>query len=574
MILQALYNYYQQQAADPKSGIAPQGFEWKEIPFIIVIDHNGNFISLDDTRSGKMKRSKTYLLPKSIGRSGSNAWMTSYLLWDHYGYVLGYPKADDLKSKTMAKKQLKAFIKKIKDLPECLRKDTGVSAVISFYEKNEYTKVIRSYNGNECIKLNGCNLSFRLDDESILIACRPNIRSYIEFQNLNNCCDNENGVCLLTGMYGPIARIHSDTPISKDSKKIVSFQKNSGYDSYGKEQAYNAPTSKIAEFAYTTALSELLARNSRNKVHIGDITMVFWTDRKNDFVQVFSSFFNFPSPEDPDADVRAVNFVKNDFNNQCFNDFSIPFYVLGLGPNAARIAVKFWHETSVFSIANAIRQHYEDISIIRSLHDSGHYSVFWLMSAIAAENRISNISSSMASQIIRSIITGDEYPLTMLHQTILRIRSMRSVKRMQAGILKAYLNRSRRLHSNQEKEMISVSLDETNINTCYLLGRLFAVFEKIQEQAIPGINSSISNRYYGMASSTPFTVFPRLIKMKNHHLEMIRIKGLRNKYEKLITELTTKVEHRMPYSMIMEEQALFAIGYYHQKSEFSKSINI
>jgi len=169
MILQALYNYYRQKADDPESGIAPPGFEWKEIPFIIVLDHDGSFIALEDTRKGKKKRGEAYLLPKSIARSGSNAWMTSNLLWDHYGYVLGAPRGGDAKSIEMAKKQLAAFIQKIKSLSESLGTDDGVAAVISFYENGEYNKVSSSDNWRECMKVIGCNMSFRLGDEILLI---------------------------------------------------------------------------------------------------------------------------------------------------------------------------------------------------------------------------------------------------------------------------------------------------------------------------------------------------------------------------------------------------------------------
>jgi CRISPR-associated protein Csd1 len=574
MILQALYNYYQQKATDPKSGIAPLGFEWKEIPFVIVIDKNGQFIAIEDTRKGKTKRPETYLLPKSIGRSGSNAWMTSNLLWDHYGYVIGYPKGDDIKSIEMSKRQLCTFIDKIRGLPESVRKDDGVCAVISFYEKNEFKKVANDDNWRECIKINGCNMSFRLVIDSVLIPCRPVVQSYIESKELSNPNEDNGAICLLTGQYGPIARIHSDTPINKDSKKIVSFQRNSGYDSYGKEQAYNAPTSKKAEFAYTTALNGLLARNSSNKVQVGDISVVFWTERKSNLESVFPHIFAFPSADDPNADVRAVTSLYDKKTFSHTDTLLMPFYVLGLGSNAARISVKFWHEGTNGKIISAIRQHYEDINIIRSVYDSGHYSVYWLLSAIAVENRVENISSNMGAHIVRSIITGEEYPLTMFHQTIMRIRAMRSVRRMQAGILKAYLNRSVRIQSTKEKETISVSLDETNMSTGYLLGRLFAILEKIQELAIPGINSTIREQYYGMASSTPMTVFPKLLKMKNYHLEKIKIKGLRNKYEKLLTEIISRISPDMPFSLIMEDQARFAIGYYHQKSDLNKSLII
>lgn len=572
MILQALYNYYRQKAADPESGIAPPGFEWKEIPFIIVIDRNGNFIDLEDTRQGDMKKAQAFLLPKSTGRSGSNAWMTSNLLWDHYGYVLGNPRGDDMKSIEMARKQLNSFLFKVNALPESLKKDDGVNAVTSFYQNDEYKKVSSSENWSECIKINGCNMSFRLDDETLLVPCRPSVRSYIEKYDLNNTHEENKGICLLTGIYGPIARIHSDTPINKDSKKIVSFQKNSGYDSYGKEQGYNAPTSKFAEFAYTTALNRLLARNSNNKVQLGDMTLVFWADNKSEFERLFPAFFSFPSLDDPEKEIRAVASLYANDRESLTDGSSTRFFVLGMGPNAARISVRFWHESTERELRDAIRQHYDDINIVRSSFDTGHYSTYWLLSAMSVENKIDNIPSNMASQVVRSIISGYEYPVTMFQQTILRIRTLRNVRRMQAGILKAYLNRSCRIRSIKEKEIISVSLDETNISTGYLLGRLFAVLEKIQEQSIPGNNSTIREHYYATASSTPITVFPQLLKMKNYHLGKIKVRGLKRKYEKMLTEIISSIPPELPCGLMMEDQARFAIGYYHQKCDLNKSI--
>lgn len=574
MILQALYNYYQQKAADQESGIAPPGFEWKEIPFIIVINHEGNFIALEDTWKGKAKRAEAYLIPKGVARSGSNAWMTSNLLWDHYGYVLGMPRSDDAKSAEMAKKQLCTFIENVRSLPESLVKDDGVAAVISFYKKGEFKRVSSSDKWRECLKVIGCNMSFRLESESRLIPCRPNVRAYIDSLESNERGEDGCGVCLLTGKYGSVARIHSDTPINKDSKKIVSFQKNSGYDSYGKEQAYNAPVSKSAEFAYSTALNALLARNSKNRVQIANITTLFWAERKSALESLFPSFFCFPSPDDPEVDVRAVAALKSDGCSAVTDDETARFYVLGLGPNAARISVRFWHVSSEGEIAAAIRQHYEDIDIVRSSYDAGHYSVFWLLSAVAVESKIDNIPPNLASQIVRAIITGEAYPSMMLHQTVLRIRAMRNVRRMQAGILKAYLNRSCRINSFKEKEVMSVSLDETNMSTGYLFGRLFAILEKIQEQAVHGINSTIRDHYYAMASSTPKTVFPQLLKMKNYHLEKIKVRGLRLKYEKLLTEIINRIPPDIPSGLTMEEQARFAIGYYHQKSDLNKSLII
>jgi len=570
MILQALYDYYQRKAADPESLIAPEGFEWKEIPFVIVIDRDGNFVSLEDTREGegKKKKAKQYLLPKSIGRSGSNSWKTSFLLWDHYGYVLGHARSESDKDRAMAEKQMPSFIKRIEELPADVKADEGVLAVIRFYENGEYEKVKETDNWNECAKIVGCNMSFRIDGEVDLVPCLDAVRRYVESQVGNNA-GGDADFCLVTGINAEIARIHSDTPINKDSKKFVSFQKNSGYDSYGKEQAFNAPISKSAEFAYTTALNILLGKNSKNKVQVGDATTVFWSEKQDVFEEDFPAFFGY-SKDDPDADVQAVKALYEGIKSgHAQTDSKTRFYVLGLAPNSARISVRFWHTGTIAEFAGNIRQHFDDLDIIRSPKDSGHFSMFWLLSAMAHEGKVDNVPPNLSGQIFQSVITGGLYPATMLQQAIRRIRATQDVTRVQASILKACLNRFSRIHKTKAKE-ITVALDPTNNNPGYRLGRLFAVLEKIQEEASPGLNATIRDRFYGAASSTPVTVFPQLLKLKNHHLSKLDNAGRRVNFERLLAAVFEGIGNEMPSHLSMEDQARFAIGYYHQRQDFFK----
>jgi CRISPR-associated protein Csd1 len=570
MILQALYDYYQRKAADPESGIAPEGFEWKEIPFVIVIDRDGNFVSLEDTREGegKKKKAKSYLLPKSVVRTGPNGWKNSFLLWDHYGYVLGHARSERDKDQAMAEKQMPSFIEKLHSLPVDVKVDEGVLAVMRFYENGEYEKVKESDNWRECSKIVGCNMSFRLDGEVGLIPCLDAVRIYVESQ-IGESADDAAGLCLVTGKNAAIARIHSDTPINKDSKKFVSFQKNSGYDSYGKEQAFNAPISKSAEFAYTTALNMLLGKESKNKVQVGDATTVFWSQKQETFEEDFPAFFGYRK-DDPDADVRAVKALyEGVYAGHAGMDSDTRFYVLGLAPNSARISVRFWHTGTIAEFAGNIRQHFDDLDMIRSPKDSGHFSMFWLLSAMAHEGKVDNVPPNLAGQIFQSIITGGLYPATMLQQAIRRIRATQDVTRLQASILKAYLNRFSRIYKTKEKE-INVALDPTNGNPGYRLGRLFAVLEKIQEEASPGLNATIRDRFYGAASSTPVTVFPQLLKLKNHHLSKLENAGRRVNFERMLAGVFEGIGNEMPSHLSMEDQARFAIGYYHQRQDFFK----
>lgn len=568
MILQFLYEYYQRKAADPDSGIAPEGFEWKEIPFVIVVNEAGCFVSLKDTReaNGKKKVGKLYLLPKSESRSGSNAWKKSFLLWDHYGYVLGHPKGESEKDELMARNQLSAFTKRIQELPEYVKKDNGVSAILRFYQKKEYGKVKKAEKWNECSKIVGCNMSFSLDGESTIIPCRNVVRSYVRSE-IERRDSDYNRICLITGQEKSIARIHSDTPINKDSKKFVSFQKNSGYDSYGKEQAYNAPVSVSAEFAYTTAMKTLLGKGSKNKFQVGDAVTIFWAQKKDVFEDAFPAFFQFPPKDDPDADVRAVKALyEGVFTGSINTDSDRKFYVLGLAPNAARISVRFWSQGTISEFAGQIRQHFDDLDIIRASNDDKHYALNWILFALAHENKVEKIPHNLSGQIVQAVLTGGLYPRTMLHQTIRRIRATQNVTRLQAGVLKAYINRFCRIHSTKEKE-IAVALDPENMNPGYRLGRLFAVLEKIQEEANPRINTTIRDRFYGAASSTPITVFPQLLKLKNHHLSKLKSVGRKVNFEKLLGEIIDGISPDMPPYLTMEDQARFAVGYYHQRRD-------
>lgn len=116
-----------------------------------------------------------------------------------------------------------------------------------------------------------------------------------------------------------------------------------------------------------------------------------------------------------------------------------------------------------------------------------------------------------------------------------------------------------------------MALDLSSTNQGYLCGRLFAVLEKIQDEAQHGINSGIKDRYYGAASSTPVTVFGRLLNLANHHLEKLN-PGKKIFFEKLIQEIISGISSSgMPAHLSLDDQSRFAIGYYHQRQDFFKS---
>lgn len=646
MILQALCEYYERKAADPESGIAPIGFAWKEIPFVLVLNHQGRIVALQDTREkiGKRLVGRKFLLPKVEGRSGKNSWATACLLWDHFGYVLGHPKGESKKDviKTikmvqkkltlldeeerqnseikelgiffekfemdadstihnfgsfrkllpalpeklreekdiaetiqgyqkdheMAAKQCTTFQERIAALPPELSADAGISAVRNFYTLLEYKEVEKFASWPNCRDINGCNLTFRLDGESGIIAEREAVVNYQKSVALiPDTTETYEAYCLITGEKQAIQRLHSSTAISggKSTAGLVSFQKKSGYDSYGKEQGFNAPVGKYAQAAYTTALSTLI--NSENRVFIGDATTVFWAGKSNQLEDNFNLFFTEPAKDsdDPDAGIKAVRALYESlYSGSLATENENPFYVLGLSPNAARISVRFWSQGTVLQFAKKIKTHFDDLEIVRSKRDQEFFSLHKLLSHTAFEFKVSNVPPNMAGAVMQAILEGKPYPVTLFQQCMRRIRAERQVNRIRAAILKAYINRRNRYYNKkqQEKEEISVSLDKDNMNPAYRLGRLFAVLENIQQRAQG--KATIREQFYGAASSSPVSVFPQLLKLKNHHLA--KLKGGGVYFETLLGEIFSGIENIPPH-LPLEAQARFAVGYYHQRQD-------
>lgn len=284
--------------------------------------------------------------------------------------------------------------------------------------------------------------------------------------------------------------------------------------------------------------------------------------------EIFPGLFG-EDKDNPDLGTLAVATLLNAPKTGAgsFEDDGTRFYVLGLAPNAARIAVRFWLVKTVGELAVNIRQHFDDMRIAHAPHEPETLSLFRLLVATATLGKAENIPPNLGGDVMRSIIEGLPYPQTLLAGAIRRIRAEQEVTYPRAAIIKACINR------NEGREVLKVSLDENNTNTAYRLGRLFAVLERIQEEANPGIRATIRNTYWGAASGTPGKVFPLLIGLSNKHLVKIRRErpGRATNFEKLIIGIMSALKPEMPYpiNLPLIEQGSFDVGYYHQKEHSS-----
>ena len=592
MILQALKEYYDRKAADPESQMAPPGFEWKEIPFVIVLKPDGTPVNIEPTHE---TGAKAYLVPQAIKKTIN---VEANLLWDNPEYVLGVvlkgKKRSDKKTDDDIKKRVSeqhtSFIKRIDSIGDI--SDAGLQAVKRFLQIENKVSLFQT-TGEQWIKLldSGSNVTFKLAGDSGLVFERPAVKSAI--QSANEESTEEIITCMVTGQKDYIQLVHPSIRRifgGKAEANIVSFNLGA-FKSFGKDQGANAPVGKKAAFAYTTALNHLLAKDSTQRMQVGDASTVFWAGKANDLEQQLSDFFSEPPKDDPDRGVRAVeSLFKSIKNGTIFADENQKnrFYVLGLSPNSSRIAIRFWIVGTIAEVGIRIFQHFNDTKIIPPKNNKNDWPKWQSLNALLAatanetkydknkpnlvyyRGRYFDVKPNLAGDIMRTILEGLPYPQSLLQAAVRRIHAEHEITYPRAALIKACISRSTRLKKPNIKEELQMSLNENNTNIGYRLGRLFSTLEKIQQEASPGINATIRDRFYGAASGTPSTVFGNLMRLKNHHLAKLKNEGRRVFFEKLLGQIIDGVEAEIsfPAHLNLEDQGRFAIGYYHQMQDF------
>ena len=565
MILHALTQYYQRKA-ESDGGVAPEGFENKEIPFIIVIDKQGKFVQFEDTRELKNKKkvARTFLVPKGLGRSGSKSYEVSNLLWDHYGYVLAYAGE---KGQEQADKQHASFTANVNELKQALPDDAGVAAVAAFLASaEEKSKVMQAANWTECAKVKGCNLSFRLVDEAVDLVCQSKaVQEYVSQANQVKSDNVQKGICLVTGKPAPIARLHNAVKGVNAKPAPFTSVNLSAFESYGKEQGFIFPVGEQAMFEYTTALNILLA--GENRFRIGDVTAICWSEKSTPLEESLASLINGGGKDNPDEHIDAVKTLyKSLYNGQYQKpDGKEKFYLLGLSPNSARIVVRFWHKTTVAALSESIAAWYDDLQMVRG--ENSPYPEYMplprLLGNLVLDGKIENLPSDLIAQITDAALNNRVLPVSLLQAALRRNKVEQRITYGRASLLKTYINRAIRVGRLKNMKELTMSLDRNRQDIGYVLGRLFAVLEKTQAEANPGLNATIADRYFGSASSTPIAVFGTLMRLLPHHLNKLEFEG---RAVQLQWEIRQILEHcqKFPNHLNLEQQGLFAIGYYHE----------
>ncbi|KCZ98774.1 CRISPR-associated protein, Csd1 family [Hyphomonas polymorpha PS728] len=558
----------------------PFGYATEKIGFCVILTPNGDVAHVVDHRSIDGKRNpESMIVPACPKRSGQTP--RPNFLWDNINYSLGAGKLSDKNDK-----RFDAFRDKhlayLSDL-----KDSEIEAFCAFLRKWDPPDVLRHFPAGD-LPTSGIVFASSGSYRDHFLHQNPAARSVWERVRLSWVTVEGKSaapaICLVSGASSEIARTHP--PIKgmsgfggKSEMALVSFNDDS-YESYGHSQGDNAPVSEAAAFAYTTALNTFLAKGSRNRIQIGDASTVFWADASDAetaeaAVETYGGWFDTSIDEGIQSErVRAVleglrkGRPLGELDPQL--EAGVRFYVLGLAPNAARISIRFWFESDFADLARNYQRFTADMDIEPPPRNPFPPIWQYLVETAVLKKR-ENVPPYLAGEWMRAILTGNRYPLTLLTTVLMRIRADGEVNALRAALLKAVLTR------NFERKDTPVALDPDFKDKGYLLGRLFAVYERIQEAALGrSVNATIKDKFYGSASAQPRKVFSAIDRNSANHLSKVakQAPGYKVTLERTLSDIMgslSPADDPFPASLSAQEQALFGLGYYHQRSAFFQS---
>ena len=556
MILQALVAYYDRLVREDK--IVAPGWKRQPIGWIIHLDAEGHPTALECTYEKPVacKGAKAFTVPSHLtgARTGG---IVPHLLWDDAAYVLGL--GDE-----RAKAKLQGFAERIKDL------DLPALEPILDFLANNPAEALKTKAPDAFARLEEDNsklMTFRLAGDDDIVCARQDVyKAYNAFWVSNILGDN---LCLVTGTRGKISRTFPKTKFPNGlatGSSIVAFKEGKGFDSYGKTQGANAPIAEDTTFRYTTALQALID-SPDHRIRVGEETLLFWSSAPNPVEDALADLLGYHADTDDDSGAIALKGILTAAQQGQMPGFKDEgrFWLLLLQPVSARIAVRLWVEQTPTQTAIHLRDWFADLDVAKPPKEQGRpIPIYRLLASLSPQGDVKNLPPRLGGELLAAALRAPPLPDSIAQAVLRRLKS-EAVTPIRAALLKAWLTRK---PLTQPERKPTPMLDPSNDNPGYCLGRLFAVLEKVQEDALPGLNATIKDKFYATASSDPAAVFATLIRNNNHHIEKLAAERPQAKvfYEKLKQDILGHLND-IPAHLELADQARFALGYYHQRQD-------
>lgn len=610
MILQALTKYYDILSAEASenedSNVAQPGYSVANVSYALNLSTQGELLDVfplsQQVQRGKKMVDKplSMSVPEQPGRSGKTP--PAYFLCDNNAYVLGISTEDEDKPE-YSQQRLEAFRtynKEILSAANCVE----AKALIAFLDKYDPV-VARKHPAiarilDDILKAGKANFVFMVNNK--YVHKDPEIRRVWEVRNQLSG-DDYIGQCLVTGEIGPIARIHEikikGIPPYQGGVSLVGFN-DRAYESYNRtnQQGLNSPVSKKAMLAYSKALNHLLSdANENKKIVIGDTTIVYWAEGNNkDCASLFAGLtereFDEPASEEPEdkpsRDQKGEKLLRSiaekikrgeKLDEEGLSkdiDWNTRFYVLGIeAPNRGRASIRFFYTDPFIKFVQRIGAHYSDLQMG---DNEKPIKLRWILNeTVSKKAREGKIAPLLTGAVFASMLTNSPYPAALYNAIMIRIRAdmddeenqIQKINRIRAAVVKAYLKRKyRNQPENEIQEVLNMSLNEQSTIPAYLLGRLFAVLEKVQQEANPDLNATIKDKYFTSACASPASVFPVLLRLSQHHIAKAEFGKASDKRIEKIMNLLDVEKNPFPSHFMLNEQGIFVLGYYHQRTAF------
>ena len=571
-ILQALDSYYGRMAA--RGEAEPPGFSREKISFAVILSAGGAPVQVRDLREASGKRRLAQLLAVPVLPAKRTVAVVSNLLWDKTAHSLGRTAGEGRRTA-----EEHACFKASNLALIAGSNDEGLTAFRRFLESWAPEQFDAPPFSAEMLD---ANVVFALDGETRYLHEREAAQALLFARSSS---DSAAGLCLVTGVEGPVARLHPAIRGVEGAQSagasLVSFNLDA-FTSYGKSQGENAPTSEAAAFRYGQALNRMLDRGGRNRLSrtVGGATVAFWADASEAQVAEAAEYvfgMSFEPPEDAEeaAQVRsALDAVAGGRPTRLASGLNLApgtrFHVLGLAPNAARLSVRYWLSDDFQTFAGRLAQHQDDLAVAPLPWKRSPAVQYVLMKTVALQEKADNVPPLLAGEVMRAILTGSAYPRSWLAAVIARLRAGDDPSTgWHAAVIHAVLARDARI---SHKDPPPMSLNRESEDPAYNLGRLFAALESAQRGALGKVNATIRDRYMGAASATPAGVFPLLVRGAQNHLGKLRKERKGGWIEREIEDISDRMGESYPRSLKLEQQGRFFLGYYHQrKAQFAEA---